>query len=303
MLHSRKRTQLIAAFLIATLAVLQLGWADDAAPAEKVIDLLGEIRPSHSTRLKAHVSGTVTKLFVDIGDMVKPGQALVRIDTPELQARLSEVKAELIVRAEMARAAQAAVTRSETSLLVAKKRIEMARATTRPADSGLADSALADARLTVAQADVEVAKAGQAVAESQVKAAEARVEQVAALLNETEVRSPYGGMIVKRTVDLGDTVRPDAELLELVQIDPVRAVFSVPQNQVIKVGAAVEVTAAEFPGRVFKGRVSRSAHAFDSSTGTMWVEADIPNPDMTISPGLYIKVRVTTTPPSVQPPH
>ena len=67
---------------------------------------------------------------------------------------------------------------------------------------------------------------------------------------------------------------------------------SVPQSSAIGIhdGVEAQVTVPEMPGRIFKGRVARSAVALQSSSRSMRTEVDVPNPDHVLRPGLFVDV-------------
>ena len=76
-------------------------------------------------------------------------------------------------------------------------------------------------------------------------------------------------------------------------MDPVRIYIAVPQNYLpmIKDGLEADVMVREYPERTFKGKVVRNAAALDSTSRTMLVEVEAPNPDGILLPGMYSTVR------------
>ncbi len=79
-----------------------------------------------------------------------------------------------------------------------------------------------------------------------------------------------------------------------------RVQVHVPQDVALqlKMGMEAALDVPELPGRVFKGKVARTANALDQNTRTLLVEADIDNPDRTLSPGLYGTVHYIVPRPS-----
>ena len=106
-------------------------------------------------------------------------------------------------------------------------------------------------------------------------------------------------MITSRGVDTGDLVSADSNgagnvLFTLARDSVVRVQVSVPQSGAIGIhdGLPAKVRVEELPGRVFTGTVARSAVALTQASRTMQAEVDVPNPDGTLRPGLYVTVEI-----------
>jgi RND family efflux transporter MFP subunit len=92
-------------------------------------------------------------------------------------------------------------------------------------------------------------------------------------------------------IDLGSH-DPKGWLYRVYRLDPVRVYVTVPQNylRMIKDGLPADVGVREYPERSFSGRVVRNAAALDSTSRTMLVEVEAPNPDGVMLPGMYSTV-------------
>ena len=79
----------------------------------------------------------------------------------------------------------------------------------------------------------------------------------------------------------------------LAQSDQIRVFVDVPQDASVglKVGMPTQTTATEYPGRVFDGKVARTANTIDPTSRTLRVEVDIPNADLALLPGMYVRVQ------------
>jgi HlyD family secretion protein len=110
------------------------------------------------------------------------------------------------------------------------------------------------------------------------------------------VKAPFDGVITARNVDNGDLLTQDSlggnPMFSIVRDDVLRIVVNVPQSSAVGIHDEVEaqVTVPEMPGRIFKGRVARSAVALQSSSRSMRTEVDVPNPDHVLRPGLFVDV-------------
>ncbi len=143
--------------------------------------------------------------------------------------------------------------------------------------------------------DVNLAKLESAKA--QVALGEADVRRLEDLVGFKEVLAPFDGVVTRRSVDIGDLVTAgststDTMLFTVSTTATARVFAEVPQvaRASIHAGLEADVTAPEFPDRVFHGQVDRTAEAIDPTSGTIRVEVLAPNPDGALVPGMYVQV-------------
>lgn len=255
----------------------------------KVIDsdhalaLPGTVRALEQTRIFPRVTGYVRRWLVDIGDKVTAGQLLAEIDTPDLDAQLAQARAQLA----QAQAAVKQVTAQRDYSRSNSQRFE-----------SLADQKLvskSQVEQTQAQASTDEANVG--AANSNVAAQQANVRRLVETQAFARVVAPFAGRITTRTVERGDLVMDGTStaLYTLVAIDPIRVLVEVPQTVAPSVRTGVEATVScrEFPGRKFSGKVTRAAGALDPDLHTMTTEIQVPNPDGTLLPGMYVQAELT----------
>jgi RND family efflux transporter MFP subunit len=252
--------------------------------SDKPLELPGTVRALEETQIFARVTGYVRTWNVDIGDKVKAGQVLAEIDAPDLASQLSQARAQ-------AAAAQAAVKQAIAQRDYSKS--TSSRYTT------LADQQLvAQAQVEETQARAKTDEANLSSAQSNVAAQEANVRRLTELEGFTRVIAPFAGTVTQRAIERGALVRDGQSgtpLFTIVATDPVRVFIDVPQSvaTTIQPGAAATITVREFPGRTFAGKVTRSAGALDPQLHTMTTEVQIPNPDGTLLPGMYVQAQLT----------
>ncbi len=253
-----------------------------AAPPAQPLTLPGETRGWYTSTIYARVSGYLTRWYNDIGDRVKKDQTLAQIDTPELDAQLEAAKAQLKA--------------SEAEMKVKESDAEFARTTY--------DRWAGSAKGVVSEQEREDKKAGYASAVAKLNAAEARVnldksnvDRLTYLTQFKNVAAPYDGVITQRHIDVGDLVTAGSTssttpLFGISQYDQIRVFANVPQSASsdIGVGAPAKITAAELPLQVFEGKVTRTSQSIDPQARTLRVEVDLPNPDLKLLPGMYVKV-------------
>ncbi len=224
----------------------------------------GALFPKEKAVLAAEVAGALAQVFSDMGDQVKTGQVLARIDPREYQLRVDSAQAQLEqVQARLANA-QANFERMKalsTEHLVSAQQY---------------DSASAEMR--VAQADADASAKMLGIARKK--------------LDDTYIRAPFDGFVQKRTVSLGEHVGEGMPLYELIAIDPIKLRAPIPERFVplAKVGLPLDLTIDATPGKVFHGTVTRIAPALDETSRTLLVEAEVPNPDGLLKPGYFAHV-------------
>ena len=163
----------------------------------------------------ARVQGRIALVARDVGDQVRAGELLVRLDEAELRGNFENaVAAETVARRgiELARAEHA---RAEAALANASAQFERAQ---RLKDQGWTSGADFDtkrAALRSAEADVTRATAAITQAEAQADAAAATVRTQRVRLEDAEVRAPFDGIITQRSANAGDVVGPSNAVLEL----------------------------------------------------------------------------------------
>lgn len=252
------------------------------AAATQTIKLPGETGAWYESTIYARVSGYLASWKADIGDRVTKGQLLATIDTPDLDDQLT--------------AAQAKYKVSEADVAVAQSSADFAKTTyDRWRDSG--KGVVSDQERDEKKAEYESSLARLNAAKSQVNLDQAEVDQLTALSQFKEVRAPFDGVITGRRIDIGDLVTAGStssttSLYTIAQFNQMRVFVNVPQNASPKMifGTPAIVTADEYPDQEFQGTIERTSSAIDPTSSTMRVEVDVPNPTLTLVPGMYVQV-------------
>jgi RND family efflux transporter MFP subunit len=251
--------------------------------ATQSLSLPGETAAWDETMIYARVNGYVDKWFVDIGDQVWAGQTLATIDTPELDAELTAAKAKL--------------NASDAEVVVKQAQADFAKTT----DDRWRDSP----KGVVSDQERESKKAGSAEAIAELNAARAQVmlqqadvDRLIALTQFKVVKAPFGGTIVKRQIDIGNLVTAGStanttSLYQLSKDDPIRVFVHAPQSaaaQLMATDVTGVITSVDQTGLHIEGKVARTAKAVNPESRTLRVEIDLPNPDRTLVPGMYVQV-------------
>jgi HlyD family secretion protein len=200
---------------------------------------------STRTDMAARVDGRIVKIFVQRGENVEAGAALLQIDNPELAARYREAIANRVVaeanlanvrvgtRAETVAVRKADVDKTASDVTLAEKTFERMRALVAIAAASQQQLEQATAQLDVARRSNEQAAlsyqeavAGHTVeevriAETKVTQAEASAETLKAQLDQLTVYAPSAGQVYQINIELGEVVSPGVPLLSLVDLDDV----------------------------------------------------------------------------------
>jgi HlyD family secretion protein len=203
----------------------------------------------------AQVTGRIAGLPVRESDGVGAGQAVVALDPAEYALAVQE--------------AQAAV---------------------RDAEARFREQTLFDERITDAATREERARVARA--KSGLEGAEVRLRRAQLDLQRTRLGAPFAGRIADVKVVPGQWVQQGAELMTVVDLDPIRVEVQVLESEVgfLAPGRTARVSFAAFPAEPFTGRVETINPVVESGTRTARVTVLVPNPQGRILPGMYARV-------------
>jgi len=218
---------------------------------------------------------------VQLGDSVRRGQTVAKVEDLEIQEQVRQSEAAYKV-------AEATIRQRAADLKLAT--------TNRDRSKSLYDRQLLPQQTyDDTEARFQAAAAQSDLAQAQFEQAKARLEELKITLSNTIITSPSDGFVSKRFSDAGAFVGPNSPVVSVVDIRTVRMVANLVEKDMKRVpvgtSAAVEVDA--FPGEQFSGRVSRVAPVFDPATRTAEIEIEIPNGNYRLKPGMYSRVQLT----------
>jgi HlyD family secretion protein len=237
-----------------------------------------------TVQVGSQVSGRVQKLFVDFNSQVKKGQLIATIDPQLFAANVEQNRANLL-------AAVGNATKAAAQERDAQRQFERARS-------------LVDRKL-IAQADFDTAEANLAVARGQTAAAEGAVAQAKAGLHQSEVNleytkivSPTDGVVISRSVDVGQTVAAAmqaptlfviAQDLRKMQVDTSVAEADIGKLQA---GMPASFSVDAYSGTRFRGRIRQIRNAAQTVQNVVTYDAviDVDNDDLRLRPGMTANV-------------
>lgn len=241
-------------------------------------DYVGRVEAIQAVDLRARVEGFIEHVKFQEGGKVKAGDLLYLIEQAPYKAKVNEAAAKVAD-------AEASLTEARQYL----KRLQSVR-------SG-----------GVSATDLEAAVSTELKAKALLQQAQASLEQSELDLGYTVIKAPISGRIGRTTYTKGNLVGPASEALaRIVQLDPIRVVYSMSENDLVSDKLAREGGCAEDPenrlvpriqmpdGQMYPaaGRLDFVDNQVDASTGTIAVRAVFDNPDGILLPGQYVNVLI-----------
>jgi len=250
------------------------------ADAPVTYEFVGQTQSSSQVQIVARVAGFLDERVYTEGSLVNAGDVLFRQDAKPFQATLD--------------AARGALAQQEARWQVARD--NLARVQPLVALNALA------------QKDLDDAVGQEKAAAAAVQMAKANVEQAEINLGYTTIKSPVAGASSYARVNVGSYIDPSNSLLtEVSPLDPIYVNFSVSENDMLRYQSEQTAGRVRMPpnddfdvelvlgnGETFgqRGRITFRNADFNPQTGTFLIRATLPNPDGTLRPGQFVRVRL-----------
>jgi HlyD family secretion protein len=241
-------------------------------PITQAVTATGTLNPVVNVQVGSQVSGNIAKLFADFNSQVKAGQVVAQIDPALFQATVTQAEGDLA-------SAQAAL---ELAKLNATRTQELF------------------AKKTSSKADLDQAVATLHQAEANVKIKQGALDKAKADLEHCTITSPIDGVVISRSVDVGQTVAASLQAPVIFQIANDLTKMQIDANVaeadvgVLEVGQDVDFTVDAFPMRTFHGKVVqvRNAPIIVQNVVTYDTVIGVNNSDLKLKPGMTANVSV-----------
>ncbi|WP_041391849.1 efflux RND transporter periplasmic adaptor subunit [Sphingobium sp. SYK-6] len=234
------------------------------------IVLPGVLEANNYAALYPRVDGYVRSWSADIGESVKAGQVLARIDAPEIAQALAEAKA----------GHRTALANQELAKTTAQRWTSMRK------DGWVSAQALDE-------------KSGDLAAKAAIaEAASASVHRLEALQRFTNIVAPFDGVVTSRSIEVGALARSsgavDGPFYTIADVTRMRVFVQLPQSYsgAVHPGLKARMTLPEYPGETFEAVLVRSANAVDRRSGSVRIEFQAGNPKRALKPGAYAEVTI-----------
>ncbi len=256
-----------------------------ATPVQQTVSLFmeqtGNTEAYNSVDLVARVEGYLSEIKYQDGAAVKRGDTLFVIEPAPYQAQLEQAKAALS-------SAQAQLVYSQSEF---DRKANLVRTD------------------TTSRADYDQARAKRDSDQANVLSQQAAVAIAAINLGYTRVSAPFDGVVTRHLISVGELVGASSKtkLATIVQLDPIYVTFNVSEQDALKVRAnlggrhltlaeiakvPIEIGLMDESGYPHRGFLDYISPKIDPATGTILVRAIFKNPDRTLLPGFFVRIRV-----------
>jgi len=216
------------------------------------IESVGTARANEAVTVTSKTSNQITAIRFEEGSLVKAGQVLVELDSAEARASLAE------------------------------------------AEAALADSERQYVRSRDLAASQALSASNLDQIEATLKGNRARVEAARARLADTVIRAGFNGRTGFRRVSIGSVVNTGTVITTLDDASIIKLDFTVPETYLfaVRLGLPVKAATSGLRGRTFEGKITNLDSRVDPVTRSMFVRAEIPNPDGALRPGMFMTVTI-----------
>jgi len=234
----------------------------------RFVTLSGTLAGSEEAQVAAGAAGKVIATYVERGSVVKKGTVIVRLDS----------------RAATAQAAQANADAEAQKLVAQQAKLDCDR-TEHMFEKG-----------AISKADYDKAHTQCESSKWTVSSAEARKTLTAEALRDTEIRAPFSGMIVERSVSAGEYVQPASRVATLVDTDSLRVEITVPEADIpfVKQGMLVDFRTSGGGGgdKLYHGKIRYVGPSVRRQSRDAIVEAVFANQAHELRPGMFVTARI-----------
>jgi membrane fusion protein (multidrug efflux system) len=252
-------------------------------PVAASADFVGQAKAFQLVEIRARITGFLLERAFKEGSEVKKSDTLFKIDPAQYNAARDAAAAKVAGR----------------------------KATKFEAESQLARFVPLRKSGTITQAKLEEAKARVELVRAELTAAEAELKRVELDVGYTVIASPIDGRIGGSTVDVGNLIGPNNDVLAtIVSLDPIHVTFSISERSYLNyaqarmrgetTGMTPKIRLANDQIYPHDGKVDFVDNRVDPSTGTIRVRASFPNPDSLILPGQFLNVTLVSSDPEEQ---
>ncbi len=237
----------------------------------------GTVRARTTATISSRVMGYVQQVNVQVGDHVRQGQALITLDTRDLDVSLRRAEAG---RAEV----ESSIPELEHATAAAQANLDLAQTTFRRMEELAAKKSIsnqeldeASARLKAAQANYDMVRSRRAQINSKTAVVEQEVRAAGIMRDYAKLAAPFSGVVITKTVEPGNLATPGVPLLTIEQDGQYRLEASVDESKLagVRLGQAVEAV-IDATDRKLNARVSEIVPAVDSASRTYIVKLDLP---------------------------
>jgi HlyD family secretion protein len=284
-----------------------------AAAGTAVLTASGYVVARREAIVSSKIQGRLSELRVEEGSVVREGEMLARLESTDLLASVERAKAQVQQADAQVGSAQAQVRRAEADLAEARRQLGVAeRLNTEKLlavdsyDAARSRVALAEAALGQANADAQRATAARTQAAAELNVAEAQLQN-------TVIRAPFAGTVVRKMAEVGESVAPippgvnistaSGAIVALADLATLEMEADVSESNVARLqeGQPAEVTVEAFPDKRYKSVLRQVIPTADRTKATVLTKVTLLEKDKDLKPEMSAKVTFLEAEPAGQP--
>lgn len=218
------------------------------------------------------VSARIVRVNANLGDRVKPGQALAQLDSIELGD------------------AHSAYRQAQSQLSLAKSDFERAQKLK-------ADDIIAEKDFLRARSEFDKARSSLRAAEDKLTLLDSsHQESESGPTSQFPVKAPFAGTVIEKNAVLGELAQPDKSIFTVADLSTLWIEANLFEKDLgkVRVGAAAGVTVTAYPGEIFKGRLTYISSAVDKESRAVQARVEVPNPDGRLKAEMFATASIDT---------
>lgn len=245
-----------------------------AQPVTDQLVLTATIRANQDriAHVAPRVPARIDQVYANLGDDVKAGQPLARLDSIELGE------------------AHSAYRQAQSQLTLAKADFERAQKLK-------ADEIIPEKDYLRARSEYEKARASQRAAEDRLQLLDAEhrdSEQGPTSL--FSVKAPFAGTVIEKAAVLGELAQPDKSLFTVADLSTLWIEANLFEKDLgrVRLGAPATVAVSAYPGEAFQGRLTYISSTVDKETRAVPARVEVPNPERRLKPEMFATAAIAT---------
>jgi HlyD family secretion protein len=243
-------------------------------------DMAGVLLPAQTLNIISKMSGQVTSMDYNVGDIVKAGDVIIKLETKTLNAQLQQAEASL-------QSAEASVQSAKNQAEVAKINLDIVQKSYNDAkvlyDSGASSKSQLDDvanKLELEKKKYENAEgSAKNQAQAAVSTANANINNIRVQMENSVIKSPISGIVVTKSINLGEIASPNITLVTIADTSTLKLKGTVSQEllPLLQIGQEIEVSIDIYPDKTVKGRIENLGPMAVSTGAIFPIEIAIEN--------------------------
>jgi len=278
--------------------------------------MAGKVEANDQVNIASKISARVSEVLVDIGSNVKQGDAIIKLDTKDLQAQVDQAQAAVntanatltnatsSTRPEQIAVAQAALDNANKVYEVSKKNYERTKTlveadanTTQQLETAEQQLVAAESQQKSAKEQLDILKNGPTttsvdVYKAQVEQAEAALKTAQTSLSNGIITSPISGVVNAKSINVGEMASPGATLASISNPNALCVNAYAPLDIVnqLKEGQDVVVKVSEVENVEFEGKITVINSKLNSQSRNILVKVSLLDPNSQLKPGMFAEI-------------